>query len=70
MLSKSVQYIRKVALILTHLSHTVGKTSNYAVVMAQLIIDDKKYGMHSFMCQLRDLETHEPMSGEYTAGVM
>jgi len=41
----------------------VGKTSNYAVVMAQLIIDGKNYGLHPFMCQLRDLKTHQPLAG-------
>lgn len=45
---------------------TVGKTSNYAVVMAQLIINGKKHGMHAFMCQLRDLEDHRPMPGIVT----
>lgn len=41
----------------------VGKTSNHAVVMAHLIIDGKNHGMHAFMVQLRDTDTHEPMPG-------
>lgn len=41
----------------------MGKTSNYAIVMAQLIIDGKQLGMHAFMVQLRDMETHQPMPG-------
>lgn len=45
------------------LNFIVGKTSNYAVVMAQLIIDGKQLGMAAFMCQLRDLNDHKPMPG-------
>ena len=45
----------------------VGRTSNYAAVMAQLIIDGKNYGLHAFMCQLRDLDTHQPLPGECSA---
>ena len=41
----------------------VGKTSNFAVVMATLYINGKSYGMHGFLTQLRSLETHEPMPG-------
>ncbi|KAK6851455.1 hypothetical protein PG995_012577 [Apiospora arundinis] len=38
---------------------TLGKTANYAVVMAQLIINGKHYGPHPFLVQIRDLKTHE-----------
>ena len=31
--------------------------------MAQLIIDGKEYGMHAFICQLRDLHNHKPLPG-------
>jgi len=31
--------------------------------MAQLIIDQKPYGMHLFLCQLRDLHDHKPLPG-------
>ena len=44
----------------------VGKTSNHAIVMAQLIIDGKNHGMHGFMTQLRDTATHEPLPGDQT----
>ncbi|QDS68104.1 hypothetical protein FKW77_010137 [Venturia effusa] len=40
---------------------SLGKTANYASVMAQLIIDGKSYGPHPFVCQIRDLKTHEPL---------
>ncbi|OCL14495.1 acyl-CoA oxidase [Glonium stellatum] len=40
---------------------SLGRTANYAVVMAQLIIDDKSYGPHPFVVQIRDLKSHEPL---------
>jgi len=40
----------------------LGKTATHAVVYAQLIIDDKSYGVHSFILQLRD-EQHKPLPG-------
>ena len=44
---------------------SVGKTANYAVVMAQLHTQGKCEGPHPFMVQLRDEETHEPLPGFY-----
>ncbi len=41
---------------------TLGKVANYALVYAQLIIDGKEYGVHSFMVQIRD-ENHQPLPG-------
>ncbi|XP_046963971.1 probable peroxisomal acyl-coenzyme A oxidase 1 [Vanessa cardui] len=38
-------------------------TANYCVVMAQLIIKDKSYGIQPFMVQIRDEETHMPLPG-------
>lgn len=43
--------------------HAVGKTSNCCLVMAQLITQGKKRGIHLFFLQLRDLETHRLMPG-------
>jgi acyl-CoA oxidase len=40
---------------------SLGRTANYAVVMAQLIIDGKSYGPTPFCVQIRDLKTHEPL---------
>ncbi|KAK4905575.1 hypothetical protein LTR49_025144 [Elasticomyces elasticus] len=40
---------------------SLGRTANYAVVMAQLIIAGKPYGPHPFVVHIRDLETHEPL---------
>ena len=40
---------------------TLGRTANYAVVMAQLVIDGKPYGPHPFVCQIRDLKTHQEL---------
>ncbi|KAF6031640.1 ACOX1 [Bugula neritina] len=41
----------------------LGRSCNYAVLMAQLVITGKNYGIHPFMCQLRDLNTHQPLPG-------
>jgi len=41
----------------------LGKTSNYAVVMALMFINGINHGPHPFMVQLRDLRTHEPLPG-------
>jgi acyl-CoA oxidase len=36
---------------------------NYAVVMAQLYSLGKNHGIHPFIVQLRDEETHKPLPG-------
>lgn len=41
----------------------LGKTVNYAVVMAQLYIKGHCHGIHAFVVQLRDEETHQSMPG-------
>ena len=41
----------------------MGKTTNYAVVMAQLYTKGKCEGIHPFLVQLRDENTHEPLPG-------
>ncbi|XP_063600213.1 probable peroxisomal acyl-coenzyme A oxidase 1 [Penaeus indicus] len=41
----------------------LGKTVNYAVVMAQLYTKGKCHGVHPFIVQLRDEETHESLPG-------
>ncbi|KAG7402328.1 hypothetical protein PHYBOEH_000036 [Phytophthora boehmeriae] len=41
----------------------LARTANFAVVYARLLLHGKDYGVHNFMVQLRDLETHEPMRG-------
>ncbi|CAH2102902.1 unnamed protein product [Euphydryas editha] len=38
-------------------------TANYCVVMAQLYIKDKNYGIQPFIVQIRDEETHMPLPG-------
>jgi acyl-CoA oxidase len=40
-----------------------GKTATHGVIFAQLIIDDKNYGVHSFLVPLRSMENHEPLPG-------
>ncbi|XP_039754797.1 probable peroxisomal acyl-coenzyme A oxidase 1 [Pararge aegeria] len=41
----------------------MGHTANYCVVMAQLYIKGKNYGIQPFMVQIRDEETHMPLPG-------
>ncbi|XP_057330824.1 probable peroxisomal acyl-coenzyme A oxidase 1 [Microplitis mediator] len=41
----------------------LGHTANYAVVVAQLYTQGICRGIHPFIVQLRDEETHEPLSG-------
>ncbi|ETN75635.1 acyl-CoA dehydrogenase, middle domain protein [Necator americanus] len=41
----------------------LGKSSNYAVVVAQLYTQGVCRGPHPFIVQLRDLETHKPLKG-------
>eukprot|EP00918_Siedleckia_nematoides_P051310 GHVU01112285.1.p1 GENE.GHVU01112285.1~~GHVU01112285.1.p1 ORF type:complete len:660 (+),score=64.25 GHVU01112285.1:69-2048(+) len=41
----------------------LGKTSNYALVLAQLITQGINRGVHPFMVQLRDMDTHQPLHG-------
>ncbi|XP_028031482.1 probable peroxisomal acyl-coenzyme A oxidase 1 [Bombyx mandarina] len=38
-------------------------TANHCVVVAQLYTKGKCYGVHPFLVQIRDLETHMPMPG-------
>lgn len=48
---------------------SLGRTANHAVVMAQLVIEGKLYGPHPFVCQIRDLETHEPLEGVHVGDI-
>lgn len=41
----------------------LGKTANFAIVLAQLYTDNIHRGLHPFIVQLRDLETHKPLKG-------
>jgi len=41
----------------------LGKFAHYAVVFARLIIDEKDYGVQSFMVQIRDLDTQHLLPG-------
>ena len=42
---------------------SVGKTANHCVVMARLKMQGQDCGMQSFVVQIRDLETHQPLPG-------
>ncbi|XP_062581682.1 peroxisomal acyl-coenzyme A oxidase 1-like [Saccostrea cucullata] len=41
----------------------LGKTSNCCLVMAQLITNGKREGIHLFLVQLRDMKTHQLLPG-------
>nr|5K3I_A Chain A, Acyl-coenzyme A oxidase [Caenorhabditis elegans]5K3I_B Chain B, Acyl-coenzyme A oxidase [Caenorhabditis elegans]5K3I_C Chain C, Acyl-coenzyme A oxidase [Caenorhabditis elegans]5K3I_D Chain D, Acyl-coenzyme A oxidase [Caenorhabditis elegans]5K3I_E Chain E, Acyl-coenzyme A oxidase [Caenorhabditis elegans]5K3I_F Chain F, Acyl-coenzyme A oxidase [Caenorhabditis elegans]5K3I_G Chain G, Acyl-coenzyme A oxidase [Caenorhabditis elegans]5K3I_H Chain H, Acyl-coenzyme A oxidase [Caenorhabdi len=41
----------------------LGKSSNYAVVVAHMYIKGKNFGPHTFMVPLRDEKTHKPLPG-------
>jgi hypothetical protein len=37
--------------------------------MAQLIIGNKPFGPHPFVCQIRDMKTHEPLEGIHVGDI-
>ncbi|TMW63106.1 hypothetical protein Poli38472_002047 [Pythium oligandrum] len=41
----------------------LGRTANFGVVYARMIIHGKDYGVHNFMVQLREFDTHETRPG-------
>ncbi|CAH0724578.1 unnamed protein product, partial [Brenthis ino] len=41
----------------------IGQSANYSIVVAQLYTKGKCHGVHSFIVQVRDEETHAPLSG-------
>ncbi|KAJ7388681.1 Acyl-coenzyme A oxidase (Acyl-CoA oxidase) [Desmophyllum pertusum] len=41
----------------------LGKSSNFAIVPARLIVDKKDHGIQMFIVQLRDRQTHQPLPG-------
>lgn len=41
----------------------LGKSSNHAIVVANLYTRDKCYGPHLFWVQIRDIDTHMPLRG-------
>jgi len=48
---------------------TMGRTANTALVMAQLIVNGKNLGPHTFVVPIRDLETHEPLPNVYVGDI-
>ena len=54
-----------VASVLITLLQAVGHTATHAVVAARLITKDKDHGIHMFLVQLRSLEDHKPLPGNY-----
>ncbi|EFY88863.1 acyl-coenzyme A oxidase [Metarhizium acridum CQMa 102] len=48
---------------------SLGKAANHAVVIAQLIIDNKTYGPHPFVVQIRDLKTHKPLPNVHVGDI-
>lgn len=41
----------------------MGQTANYSIVVAQLFTKGECHGVHSFIVQIRDEETHMPLPG-------
>eukprot|EP00007_Cunea_sp_BSH-02190019_P008079 CAMPEP_0174230326 /NCGR_PEP_ID=MMETSP0417-20130205/1096_1 /TAXON_ID=242541 /ORGANISM="Mayorella sp, Strain BSH-02190019" /LENGTH=650 /DNA_ID=CAMNT_0015307983 /DNA_START=50 /DNA_END=1999 /DNA_ORIENTATION=- len=41
----------------------LGRTATHAVVFAQLLIGETRHGVFPFMVQVRDVNTHHPLSG-------
>ncbi|XP_012369957.1 peroxisomal acyl-coenzyme A oxidase 1 isoform X2 [Octodon degus] len=41
----------------------LGKTSNHAIVLAQLFTQGKCYGLHAFVVPIREMGTHKPLPG-------
>nr|XP_022297816.1 peroxisomal acyl-coenzyme A oxidase 1-like [Crassostrea virginica] len=41
----------------------LGKSVNFAIILATLVINGKKHGMHPFLTQLRSMEDHKPLPG-------
>ncbi|KAM8878434.1 peroxisomal acyl-coenzyme A oxidase 1 isoform 1-T1 [Spinachia spinachia] len=41
----------------------LGKTSNHAIVLAQLYTQGNCHGLHAFIVPIRDLDTHVPLPG-------
>lgn len=41
----------------------MGKSSNHTLLLAQMYLNGDNYGMHPFLVQLRDIETHQPLPG-------
>lgn len=56
-------YIIRFVINLYILQILVGHSANYAVVVAQLYTKGVCHGIHPFIVNLRDEETHKPMPG-------
>jgi acyl-CoA oxidase len=41
----------------------LARTANHAIIMAQLIIEDKNYGVHAFLLQIREFGSHKVRPG-------
>ena len=48
---------------------SLGRTATHAIVMAQLIIQNKSYGPHPFVVQIRDMKTHEPLENVHVGDI-
>lgn len=49
--------------LLNYLQFPVGQTANYCILIAQLYTQGQCHGIHSFIVQLRDEDTHMPLPG-------
>ena len=47
----------------------LGRTANHAIVYARLIVAGADLGVHNFMVQIRDLDTHRPCPGIHAGDI-
>ena len=47
----------------------LGKHATHAVVAAQLYLDNKNYGLHWFVVQIRNVNNHLPMPGDQVGDI-
>jgi acyl-CoA oxidase len=48
---------------------SLGRTANYACVMAQLVVNGVSHGPHPFVVQIRDMKTHLPLENVHVGDI-
>lgn len=64
-LPKPLDIQNKLVLTLSLSLFIVGKTSNHAIVLAQLYTQGNCHGLHAFIVPVRDMKTHMPLPGNH-----
>eukprot|EP01102_Stenamoeba_stenopodia_P014952 TRINITY_DN5044_c0_g1_i1.p1 TRINITY_DN5044_c0_g1~~TRINITY_DN5044_c0_g1_i1.p1 ORF type:complete len:734 (+),score=191.25 TRINITY_DN5044_c0_g1_i1:67-2268(+) len=47
----------------------VGQTANHCILMARLILNNKDYGLHAFLCPVRSMVDHSPLPGVFVGDI-